>query len=215
MSILDELECRGWCEVPCISTQTQFLELVTSLGIPIQSPTGELVKTLTPAPATKARPATFSAKYGTGSFPYHTDTAFWPLPARFVLLRAVGTDMRRPTIVTSFADVFRQCGPASTRLVDRSVWLVRAGAARFYCSMRFRHENRSGWRYDSNCMIPVNWAAREVDKTIRPVMQSLGGHEVTWAPQKAIILANWRVFHARGPEPSAEGKRILERIYVR
>lgn len=100
------------------------------------------------------------------------------------------------------------------RAVERSVWLVRAGSARFYCSLRFRYEDEFGWRYDNNCMAPANDAASEVAKAFRLLIHGARGDAVDWSPGQTVILSNWKVLHGRGPAPKDERERILERIYL-
>src|SRR5579862_4244851 len=103
----EELETRGWARATKVTTGKAMLELAKTLGCPVPSPSGDLVKEIRVTPVSKARHGTLSELYGVGAFPLHTDTAFWPVPARYVILRASG-DPRRHTIVCPFENVF--CG---------------------------------------------------------------------------------------------------------
>jgi hypothetical protein len=95
------------------------------------SPTGELIKEIRVVSASRARTGTLSATYGSGDFPLHTDTAFWPVPARYVVFQLRG-DTRRSTTILSFDDFFRQCDKRTFLLAESSVWLVRTRSASFY-----------------------------------------------------------------------------------
>jgi hypothetical protein len=212
--VLTELEARGWECIPGISTRADLFTLASSLGRIVPSPTGEVVKELTPRKAEKARPGTLSATHGLDQFPFHTDTAFWPVPARYVVMRVVG-DTRRPTIVWPFIELLRMRDSGLTALAERSIWLARTSQSRFYCSMRFRCSQGTGWRYDGHCMIPANRAAMEIEELLRPLVSSGGGDIIRWSREEAVVLANWKVLHARGQSPQDEGTRSLERIYVR
>jgi hypothetical protein len=143
-----ELNTRGWACVTGITSQSELLDLARSIGRPVASPTGELVKQLTPTPQAHARRGTLSHTYATGSFPLHTDTAFWPVPSKYIVLRARG-DIRRPTTILTFVDLFRKGASDLRALAERSIWLMRAPSKNSYCSMRFHHGDATGWTGDS------------------------------------------------------------------
>ena len=214
-NITNRIRNCGWTLVHEIANHDQLLALARSIGTPVQSPTGELIKGLRPIIESEARPNTLSANYGTGPFPLHTDTAFWSTPARYVLLRTVGVDVRRNTYVWSFERLLEESGLNRSCLVSKSIWTVCAGVDRSYCSMQFRVGSGVGWRYDSNCMLPANDAAREVEKILRPIIHRQRGEAVNLSHGDVIIIANWLVLHGRGPMPIDENDRVLERVYVR
>ena len=122
---LTELNTRGWALVDGVSSQTDLLELGKALGSPVRTPNGELVKEIRRIPRDEAPPGSQSALYGAGPFPLHTDTVFWPLPVRYVLLRGYG-DTRRPTTVKSFSELVRNCDTQFHVCARDSVWLVGA-----------------------------------------------------------------------------------------
>ena len=208
------LEKSGWISVKGVSCRAELLELGRAFGCPVPSPNGEMVKEIRVTRAAEAAPGSQSSLYGTGAFPLHTDTIFWPVPVRYVILRARG-DTRRPTTVMSFARLFRECGARFSVLAEKSVWLVRTKSSGFYCSFRFRQGHSGGWRYDADCMSPANDAAIEVHRVLRPFVASARGDCIDWSEDVAVILSNWNVLHGRGPEPPEEGMRIIERLYVR
>jgi len=208
-----ELEARGWTCVTGITDRSNLLELARSVGKPVPSPTGALVRELAPTPRPNARKGTLSDGYGLGSFPLHTDTAFWPLPSRYIVLRVRG-DTRRPTTIVAFAELFREQAPHLVALANRSVWRIRIPSISFYCSMRFRQGEVTGWRYDSQCMSPANGAAAKLQERLGPLLSSSRVDKIAWTGDLAVVLCNWRVLHGRGPSPTNETSRILERVYV-
>ena len=208
-----ELETRGWTSVVGISNKTELLKLAKSVGQPSPSPAGEIVKELTPMLASDARNDTLSKSYGRDSFPLHTDTAFWPIPARYVILRARG-DIRRQTTVSIFDNIFRGEWHKLRAIAERSIWLVRTASAAFYCSITFSAAGHTGFRYDSQCMSPVNSEAFRIRDALQPFLSYDRGEPVDWKCDVAIIVDNWQALHARGPSPVDEGPRVLERIYV-
>ena len=210
---LEQLHRAGWTPVEGVASRGDLLELGRALGRPVPSPSGG------------ARPPTAADRrnrgsarhaehlYGTGPFPLHTDTAFWPRPVRYVLLRAIG-DTRRLTTVLSFAKLFDELGPRLRALAEKSVWSVRAGPQRFYCSLRFRVGELVGWRCDCDLMSPANQAALDVEGSLRPFLASGRAEVVCWSKDMAVVVSNWSAMHGRGPAPHDEGVRITERLYV-
>lgn len=172
-----ELRARGWTCVAGITDRSSLLELARAVGRPVPGPTGVLVRELTPTPRPRARKGTLSDGYGLGSFPLHTDTAFWPLPSRYVVLRVCG-DTRRPTTILAFAELFRGRASHLVTLANRSVWRIRTPSTSFYCSMRFRLGEATGWRYDIQCMRPANGAAAKLRERLGPLLSSTPVDEV-------------------------------------
>jgi L-asparagine oxygenase len=201
----------GFALIGNINSTTELLALGKSLGQLVPSPGGEMVKEIRITPQGKAIPGSQSSRHGTGAFPLHTDTVFWPDPVRYVILRGSG-DTRRPTKVLSFAQLFKECDPSIRVLAAQSVWTVWTGSRTIFCSLRLGDEK---WRYDSDLMRPENRAAQEVDAVLRPLVGCGLGQSITWSGTTVLVLANQLVLHGRGPQPLNEGERIIERVYVR
>lgn len=208
--VLSSLQSQGWVALGPESRQIPILEVARGIGDPIRSPTGDLVRKLTPKDSIEAIPGSLSDIYGKADFPLHTDTAFWPTPARYLVMRVTG-DTRRPTIVTPLPQPFASIiGPEGVS----SVWIIR-GAKPFYCSMQFRANGGVGIRYDPLTMIPANAAATKARSALPSVLAQLPTFSIDWTMIGTVIIDNWQTLHGRGPEPAREGSRVLERIYVR
>ena len=205
------LESAGFALVEGVDSKASLLALADSLGRPVPSPGGEIVKEIRVMPQGKATPGSQSARHGTGAFPLHTDTVFWPEPVRYVILRGCG-DTRRPTMVLGFAELLERYAPTITFVAAQSAWTVWTGSSSIFCSLLF---GEGQWRYDPDLMRPANETARKIDAVLRPLAGRGLGHSVHWSGNTALVLANWRVLHGRGPQPPDEGERIIERIYVR
>src|SRR5262245_24445425 len=128
MISLAQLRKNGYVTIAGIATGSELLSIAKSIGRPVLSPTGELVKEIMPKPQGDARLGTASAKHGTGAFPLHTDTAFWPIPCRYLVMRVYG-DCRRATTVVRFEDAFGKNSSKLVTLVERSIWRVRTPSA--------------------------------------------------------------------------------------
>jgi hypothetical protein len=212
--LLEDLKANGWALVPGVDTREQMLSLARSLGRPTETDDGHLVKMLKPLDSIKARSNTLSSHHGLGAFPLHTDTAFWPEPCRYLVLRVLG-DKRRVTTVVTFDNFFKCAISGADSLADHSVWLLRTGRKKFFCSMHFSSRHGRGWRYDPVCMVPANQSANEISREIHCLAHSGIGFPINWEHGTAVVIDNWMALHGRGDSPENEGARVLERIYVR
>jgi hypothetical protein len=212
--LLEDLKANGWALVAGVDTREQMLSLARSLGRPTETDDGHLVKMLKPLDSTKARSNTLSSHHGLGAFPLHTDTAFWPEPCRYLVLRVLG-DKRRVTTVVTFDNFFKRAIPGADSLADHSVWLLRTGRKKVFCSMHFSSRHGRGWRYDPVCMVPVNQSANEISREMHCLAHSGIGFPINWEHGTAVVIDNWMALHGRGDSPENEGARMLERIYVR
>lgn len=201
-----------WCYV---TTTAEMVEVAHALGRPVPAPTGELVKALAPVDSLGARSGSFSARFGKGEFPFHTDTAFWPRPVRYLVLRVVG-DGRRPTWLLNFRNVLSALAETARVDVHRSVWRTIRQSGGIYCSMRFSAGNEGGWRFDPTVMLPANASARRsLNAVVRAPRESPSTLAIPWKETSCVVVDNWQVLHARGSAPADEMPRILHRIYVR
>ncbi len=194
-----------------ICSESEFVDFSYRFGTPIPLSNGSVVKKLQVRPSCASRPNTLSEKFGTGGFPFHTDTAFWSRPARLVLLRAVGGDLRRPTILTPFTNIAEAVGLSRLR---QGAWLCDTGSRKTFTTMCFEHQGQSGLRYDPNCMVPANSAARKVDEFLRPRCFSLVGDLIEWRPNRVAVIPNWTYLHARASSEHDDLDRVIERIYI-
>lgn len=208
------LNKNGWILVDGISSTADFLKLANEVGSPVRAPNGEIIKKIRRKSKEIAYEESQSAIYGNGRFPLHTDTVFWPLPAKFILFRAYG-DVRRPTTIKYFGDFLDELGEYFNIIADRSVWYVGPKSNRIHCSIRFKAGGSIAWRYDADLMTPANDAAHEVNRILKPLVFSEDVYNIPWSGSNAVIISNWMTLHGRGPQPENEGDRVIERIYVR
>ena len=210
---IEELNDTGWVQIGEIKNDDQLVSLAKCLGALFPVGTTSYITGLRPTASHQAKPRTLSSSHGLGAFPLHTDTAFWPLPARYLVMRVLG-DHSRPTTVLGFKTIFRRCSKRELHDIQRSIWRINVPGRQFYCSMKFNHSHQDGWRFDPNCMSPVNEAAERVAMQFSLRMNRCHPFSVNWTIGKAVVIDNWRALHGRGPRPFREGGRLLHRIYV-
>jgi len=212
--MLAALKQTGWAILDGVRTTSDMLDLARGLGRPLPSPTGEVVKALNPTKSPTARPGSLSADCGLGEFPFHTDTAFWPRPSRYLVMRVVG-DPRRTTRLLHFEHVWSALGLRAQTDVLRSVWRTEQSMGGIYCSMKFSTGCSKGWRFDPKVMRPINASSRRTLEDFgRAIRDSEHKVDVSWERTSCIVVDNWQVLHARGAAPPQELTRVLFRIYV-
>jgi hypothetical protein len=128
---VERLDADGWLTVEGVDGPSAMMDLAHILGVPLPCPTGDVIKRIRIKSYSEARKGTLSAQFGTGEFPLHTDTAFWSIPARFLILRVSG-DIRRPTTVLPFQKLINR-GLLDRNLMKRSVWTLRTPSKADYC----------------------------------------------------------------------------------
>lgn len=212
----DQLSRQGWLELD-VSSSHELVELARSLGTP--RPTrlgGPIIDCLVPTDKRQARPETMSSYLGFDRFPFHTDGAHFRIPPRFILLRlADGAHSDRPTLVCAFSD--RSLNLENIQILMRDVWTVR-GSYRPFLSPILSDTAVHGHtvlRFDRFCMKPASARTARSVQILESALERTNRAEVTWAANKALILDNWRVLHARGEGPPHHNEgRILERVSV-
>ena len=211
---IEELSTKGWAYVNDVKSDIDLMNLGKTIGCPTLTPNGEYIKEIKRQTKHEAPEGSQSALYGGGSFPLHTDTVFWPLPIRYLLLRAKG-DLRRPTTIKNINDLLKDINSDVHEMIQNSVWVVGPTSKKIYCSMKFRYKDTTIWRYDADLMIPANSDALEIKKIIDPLVRSDDTEFIEWKENMAVIIDNWTVLHGRGVEPQDENVRVIERLYVR
>lgn len=137
---------------------------------------------------------TLSMAYGRGEFPFHTDYAFKPVPPRLiVLVNDSGLSFRRPTFVSSLADL-----PYNLRSLLRNArWLFRSKGGTFLISSIQPVAGKQLIRWDVDFLAPYNRSAHLSADHIPTHLASIR-KEIFWEPRSAAVIDNWTSAHARG-----------------
>lgn len=194
-----------------VSTTSRMLEIASSLGTPVpMRKHGNIIEELKPNETGDAKSNSLSSRHGLGEFPLHTDCAFWPTPARYLLLRAATDSPSSPTRVVN-SDWLRQ----STKLYERALnalFKVQNGCQSFLTSM----VSGSLIRVDRDCMHPANTAATGLFDVLEQTCPQSSDFEISWESGMCVILDNWRMLHGRADCSNPAGQsRVLHRVLVK
>jgi alpha-ketoglutarate-dependent taurine dioxygenase len=204
MQGLRALASFGWMEVDGIHDTEELSRLAASLG----RVSDRAIASLSPSAIKQGRSRSFSYHYGLNQFPMHSDTAFWELPARYVVLRSARAS-NTPTLLLPFPNL-RDILKASR--AETAIFGVRTTIGSFY------GKSSSSWnpfmvRFDPCYMTPANPDARRLAASLSYPDSSLI-HRFFWNGANALVIDNWRCLHARAPIEAADTERTLTRIYV-
>lgn len=197
---------RGW-------TVAAALQLARHLG----QPTGDfgdsgVVRAIAPQRSRDARPNTLSQRYGLGAFPFHTETAYWWRPARYVLLYCVSPGSSgRPTLLVNSHEW--RLGTVERRRAANAVFRVKSRRV-FLATVGTETADGLSWRFDQACMTPVTSDAYGVTATTRALIRESKPVVITWSPGTVLVVDNYRCLHARGVASIPDTDRILLRVLV-
>jgi hypothetical protein len=206
-----ELYWNGWTVCEFDGRDDSLLDIAHNLGVPVPHKlSAPLIQSLTPRSHGSGTGKSLSKLFGMGSFPLHTDTAHWPVPARFVILADVGVLHDRPTLLLGRAEFLAHFDPAD---VGHSVWKAPGPSGSFLCSLSFHTIEGFGTRFDPVCMQPQNAAAQSVIDRFAAICPE--PIQITWKQNRLLVIDNWHVLHGRASSAMLDsGKRVLKRVLI-
>jgi hypothetical protein len=216
VTLADKLASDGWAKLPWPDA-SDLLLLAVRLGTPIPSRSnGPLVDRLLPLERHEANPNSLSAHYGKGPFPFHTDSANFPLPPRYVLLRlAPGHTSNIPTYIHDWQRL--DLAESEHKIIKNDVWFVYGGHGHFYTPIlnETRVRNRELVRFDQCCMRPATSFTGRSAEILNSRLVGGPSERIDWKPEMAVVLDNWRMLHARaGGAALTSTRRVLERVLI-
>ena len=212
MDIAAEIDGTGFCYLHGVSV-VDLEAIARGLGpIRVDPRAREQFRAISPSNAADARPNTLSSRYGWGSFPFHTDTAHWRVPARYLLLYCQ----------------FAGAGGRSTYLIDSREWKFSLGDRRMILNEVFRVGYRRPFlstvacaikqglevRWDPASMSPVSRGAKTVQANIAALLAGGRRTKIAWHVEDLLIVDNRRILHARGDADQLDADRVLIRALV-
>jgi len=187
-----------------------LLEVARRLGTPVaMRPSDGLVARLTvrePSPGERS----LTGQFGTGSFPFHIDTAHWLNPVRYVCLGCEGAGVGRSTGIVDTCSL--SLSPRETAVMKFATFRFGTGKHAFYSSIV--DQSRPFMRWDPGCMRPMSASAIGAFQIMACRIAEVRAHFVEWAEGDLLVFDNWRVFHNRGAGCSPDTGRALLRVGV-
>lgn len=211
MNNIEILRESGLVEIECKDFSDQnLLSLASEFGSIVPGARGELVQPL-PAREKGTGPiGSFSYSVGYGPFPWHTDTAYWGTPARFLLL---ASDTKSPCATTYQSFDFLQTRVEDfDYLMKRAVYLLNVPGIKRYLSPIFEIEGEKGYRLDYHIYRPINEEATVLMKRVGQVLEQNYLRHL-WTGRNVVVIDNWKVIHARECA-DIDKNRFLKRIYI-
>lgn len=211
-SLLTQVLRYGW-HVTSARSAAEVLRILLTIGEPTgDRRTPDLYRIISPRSRAAARPNTLSSRYGTGSFPYHTDAAYWREPARFLALHCVdpGPGERQTLLIDSAQWTLSD---SERRHFTNAVW--RSDDYRpFLCTIA-RERDYLAYRWDQDCMMAASLDTANAGAMLRTRLARTSPVAVDWSKDLLLVLDNHRCFHARGEARGPDGSRRLGRVLVR
>ena len=170
------------------------------------------VRSVSPREAGDARPNTLSSRHGLGTFPFHTDTAYWREPATLLMLYCVDPGAGGRETVVSDTRTWRLTRDERTHLA-RSLWRVDTGRRAFLEPLAVESSGTLRIRFDRACMQPVGSESATAGDLVgeRAVANAV---PIRWAAGDLLVLDNRIALHARTAAACADLDRTLKRILV-
>lgn len=195
----------GWREIASFDDLDSMTSYCASLGI------GRVgaVEKVRPLAMGVGRGHAFSNIHGYGSFPLHTDTAFWSVPARFVLMQAQAASST-PTVILGPENV---ASLLSHSCASRAIFRSRRVRGAVYCSPLLDQSMPGSVRYDPAHMEPANNAARDFVALVDEQRAS-GSVSFNWTGDNAVLIDNWLCLHGREAVDVSDSERSILRVYL-
>ena len=189
------------------------IEVAHCLGAPVGERRNPLlVRTIRPQKSKNAPPNTLSSRYGLGPFPFHTESAYWRRPPRFLVLYCDSPGFgRRPTLLVDVAGW--ELSEKHVQKLRAGVWKT-GGTRPFLCSLIQHHEEGLRIRFDVECMKPMNRSAVDGSSLMNSRIRSSHPISIRWKRGDLLIVDNHRMLHARGAAAELDHDRILVRVLV-
>lgn len=210
---LNELNLKGWIEFYSVNNDEYLIDISKKIGEVINHPNGKLIDYLTPKVKTEAKKNTFSYNFEHQKFPLHTDTAFWNLPARFVLMSCEDISETATTFVT-YNEICKILTESELIEMKKAIFTIKTNSKSFYTSLINTYESNVFLRFDKNCMKPANKSARNIVSIIDEKLNDISINKVLWDKPKIFIFDNWRILHGRESVKN-DKTRTLKRIYIK
>ena len=197
----------------CDSVES-FLSLAKSLGEIIPHPNGEVYDVIIANDGVNAKTGSFSQNFGFAEFPLHTDTAFWAIPARFLIMWSPEASTTSTTIL-SWRDIVDAFSESEKKIINDAIFKVHTYESVNYRGLKFSSPLGNGFRFDPNIMTPANEQGGKFIEIFHEVIRGMNLINFNWSGSNALVLNNWNMLHGRSKVENKHEIRKIFRAYVR
>lgn len=206
----EELQRKGFVVFDYEKSQIELPVLASMFGDLVLGDKGDIIQTLKAQEKGSGSYGSFSYKVGFDSFPWHTDTAYWEEPVRYLMLTSdkpspCATTIRTFASIESVIDDFAY-------LVDRAVFMLDIPGKRRFLSPVLRKGAVKGYRLDFHIYRPINEEAKLLSTAVKDEL-SKEYEKVVWTGNNVAVIDNWRVIHSR-ENAYNDKNRVLNRLYI-
>lgn len=197
---------------PYDTSDESLMLLANQVGRILPDDNGNKIQYLTPKMTGQWIKNSFSYNYGLNKFPYHTDTAFWEKPTKFILM----TSKKKSSCETLLIDtkaLFDSLQIKELNLFYNSVFTLKTPHETKFVSILQRENWNNILRFDPNIMTPFNLSAKAAVEIINAFIKEAKLITIKWTGENILLVDNWRFLHARSA-CRHEPERILKRIYI-
>ena len=206
---LTEVALSGFAAVNW-SADEDLQNLAEKFGPVLSRHGGKFSQNLSPRYSNDAPSGTYSAHFGFGEFPLHTDLAMHLMPPRLLLLRSITGASLVPTLLSDPVSALSQ---ADQSFLRSAVFHIRGKSRSFLASALRNVRDSILLRWDPVSMSPAGKRAAFA----RGILAEAAGATMTewkWLGRGTVLVVdNWRMLHGRGLV-DCEERRTLERLFV-
>ncbi|MBK1884675.1 TauD/TfdA family dioxygenase [Luteolibacter pohnpeiensis] len=205
----DRLDSEGFLICPGFDYE-DLLDLAIELGSPVaESSSGDLVRIISPG-QTANNSNSLSSRYGMAAFPFHTESAYWRVPPRYLMLHCISPGHgNRPTGYIDTAPRLSSLGA----ILESAQYRIRRSTGSFLVRCVERTETGIRVRADAECMLPMMKTRDPLNEFLLPGLDDTATWH-SWTSNDLLILDNWRMMHGRGSATNLDPDRKLARILV-
>lgn len=197
----------------CNSIQN-LLSLAEGLGEVIFHPNGEKYDVVVANDGINAKAGSFSQNFGFDEFPLHTDTAFWAIPARLLVMWSPEASTTSTTML-SWGDILDSFSKIEKKILNDAIFKVHTFENVSYRGVKFSSLTAKGFRYDPNIMIPANEQGKDFVAIFHRTIREMKLIDFHWSGSNALVINNWNMLHGRNQVKNKNESRKIFRIYVR
>lgn len=212
---IGQIHRSGWCEfgVGDISNLSEeLLRVGKLLGEPsVQRKSVGVVQELIPTTPNRGFQSSLTAKYSTGSFPLHVDTAHWLTPCRYLILGCLDEgDSGRDTVIVDFRNI--KLTDKERSILLQTPFKITNGRNSFYGTILSK--DRDFIRYDPGCMTQTVKVEIDIERIFSYERTAEIQSKVRWKTGKIVVIDNWRMLHGRCEKKTEGTERTLYRVVV-